>query len=235
VFRRLWVLLVAAALVAAATTTAHAAQLTLTSETLFATKSSANALPAQLVYDTFATIGTATLNTRPAPINGQPWAVIRRTLQGATQQVQCFNCSASLGFAVIDADLPQVTATVQLRRIGALTPGLAGLVMNANATGTQAIVVLWNNGVVRLYTYGGGNTLTQLAQGNSVGISTLFDTPLVVTYSAGTYSVSFNGSLVLTWTLTVAQQTTYGSNTYFGVAFRNDADRIRLDNFEVKQ
>jgi hypothetical protein len=234
VLRRRWVLLAVAALVAAAVTTAHAAQLTLSNATLLAMKAPANALPAQLVYDTFTSVGAVTLNARPAPVNGQPWAVVLRTLRVNVTRAQCTNCSASFGLAVVDADLAQVTATVQLRDNNTGTPGSAGLVLNANAAGTQAIVVLWNNSVVRLYTYTGG-TLTQLTSAASAGISTTVDRPLVVTYSAGTYSVSFNGAPPFTWTLTAPQQLTYGSNTYFGIGFRNANDGIRLDNFEVKQ
>jgi len=106
--------------------------------------------------------------------------------------------------------------------------------LNSNATGTQAIVALWDNGIVRLYTYSGG-TLAQLAQANATGISTTADTPLVVSYSAGTYSVGFNGISLFSHTLSAGQQTTFGASTYFGVAFNKDNDRIRLDNFEVKK
>jgi hypothetical protein len=237
VLRRRWVLLAAVALVAAAATTAHAANLALTGKTLFAMKSSADAVPAQLVYDTFTNTSSGTLNARLAN-TGQPWQVVLRTLRVTLTQARCSDCSGSFGSAVIDADLAQVTATVQLRKLGTGTPGGAGLVLNANPTGTQAIVVLWDNGVVRLYRYTGG-TLNQRASATAAAISTTVDTPLVVTHAAGSYSVSFNNVSLFSYTLTPGDLTalgpTFSANTYFGVGFRNDPDRIRLDNFEVKK
>jgi hypothetical protein len=229
--------LAAAALLAAAVTPAYAAKITLTSKTLFAMKASANALPAQLVYDTFTSAGAVTLNGRAADTTGQPWNVVFGTLQVTGGQLRCTNCSGgSYGAALIDGDMAQVTATVNLRQIGTTgaTPGAAGLVMNADAAGTQAIVVWWDASVVTLFRYVGGN-LTQLAQANAAGISTTVDTPLVVTYTAGTYSVSFKAASLFSYTLSAADQTTFNADTYFGVAFNDDPDRIRLDNFEVKQ
>lgn len=233
--RRRWVLLAATALVAVAATTAHAAMLPLTSRTLFGVKASADAMPALLVTDPFTNPTAVNLDNRPAS-TGQPWDVVLGTLQVTGTQLRCTNCAGgNYGAALIDGDLSQVTATVDLRRIGTGgAPGAAGLVMNANSTGTQAIVVWWDTSVVRLFRYVGGG-LTQLAQANSAGISTTVDTPLVVTYGAGTYSVSFSGVPLITNTLSAADQTTFGSNTYFGVVFNDDADLIRLDDFEVRR
>jgi hypothetical protein len=233
--RRRWVLLAATALVAVAATTAHAAILPLTSRTLYGLKSSADAMPALLVTDPFTNPTAVNLDNRPAS-TGQLWDVALGTLQVTGTQLRCTNCAGgNYGAAFVDADLPQVTATVSLRRNGTTgTPGAAGLVMNANVTGTQAIVVWWDTSVVTLFRYVGGG-LTQLAQANSAGISSTADRPLVVTYSAGTYSVSFNGVPLFTNTLSAADQTTFGANTYFGVVFNDDPDLIRLDNCEVKR
>ena len=232
--RRRWVLLAAVALVAAAATTAHAATLTLTSKTLFAMTSPVSIPQVQLVSDTFTSGSPVTLEGRAAT-TGQTWDVINRTLQVTGTQVQCTDCNGgNLGYAVINAGFSQVTATVDIQKNGTGTSGAAGLVLNANATGAQSIDVLWDNGVVRLYRYT-GDTLTQLAQANAAAISTTVGMPLVVTYAAGTYSVSFNGVALFNYTLTVADQTTFGSNTYFGVAFNADNDRTRLDNFGVQQ
>lgn len=232
--RRRWVLLAAVALVAAAATTAHAATLTLTSKTLFAMTSPVNIPQVQLVYDPFTSAGVVTLDGR-ASSTGQTWDVVNRTLQVTGTQLQCSDCNGgNLGFAVIDAGFAQVTASVDIQKNGTGTSGAAGLVLNANATGSQSIDVLWDNGVVKLYKYGGGS-LTQLAQASAAAISTTVGMPLVVTYSAGTYSVSFNGVALFSYTLTVADQTTFGANTYFGVAFNADNDRTRLDNFGVQQ
>jgi hypothetical protein len=234
VLRRRWVLLAAVALVAAAATTAHAATLTMTSKTLFAMTSPANIPQVHVVYDPFTSAGVVTLDGR-ASSTGQTWDVVNRTLQVTGTQLQCSDCNGgNLGFAVIDAGFPQVTATVEVQKNGTGTSGAAGLVLNANATGSQSIDVLWDNGVVKLYRYSGGS-LTQLAQASAAAISTTVGTPLVVTYSAGTYSVSFNGVALFNYTLTVADQTTFGANTYFGVAFNADNDRTRLDNFGVQQ
>jgi hypothetical protein len=234
VLRRRWVLLAAVALVAAAATTAHAATLTLTSKTLFAMTSPVNIPLVQLVYDTFTSASAVTLDGRAAS-TGQTWDVVNRSLQVTGTQVQCTDCNGgNLGFAVIDAGFSQVTASVDVQKNGTGTSGAAGLVLNATATGSQSIDVLWDNGFVRLYRYSGG-TLTQLAQASAAAISTTVGMPLVVTYAADTYSVSFNGVSLFNYTLTVADQSTFGANTYFGVAFNADNDRTRLDNFGVQQ
>jgi hypothetical protein len=233
VLRRSVVLLAAAALVATAATTAHAAAITLKPKTLFAMSASADAVPAQLVYDTFtgAAVG---LGTHKA-VMGQPWTVVSGTLQMTGGQVRCTSCGAAYGAAVIDGDMAQVTATVDLRLTAtAGVPGQAGLVMNANATGTQEIAVSWDNGVVRLLKSSGG-VVTQLAQANSAGLSTAADTALVATYNAGTYTVSFAGVGLITYPLSAPDLAMFGTNTYFGIGFSNDPDRIRLDNFEVKR
>jgi hypothetical protein len=234
VFRRRWVLLAAVALVAAAATTAHAAIVTSTSQTLFAMTSPVTISQVQLVSDPFTSAGVVTLDGRAAS-TGQLWTVVNRTLQVTGTQLQCSDCNGgNLGFALIDAGFAQVTATVEIQKNGTGTSGAAGLVLNANATGSQSIDVLWDNGVVKLYRYSGGS-LTQLAQASAAAISTTVGMPLVVTYSAGTYSVSFNGVALFSYTLTGADQTTFGANTYFGVAFNADNDRTRLDNFAVQQ
>jgi hypothetical protein len=191
-----------------------------------------DALPTQLVSDAFAG-GTATLDGRVST-TGQPWDTVLGTLQVTGGQARCTTCSAgNYGAALIDADLAQVTASVDLRLTGgAGTPGTAGVVMNANQAGTQGIVVWWDANVVRLFRYSGGG-LTQLAQGAAAGLSTGADRTLVVTYTAGTYAVSFNGASVFNVTLSAGDQATFGSNTYFGIVFQNDPDRIRLDDFQV--
>ena len=115
----------------------------------------ADAVPAQLVWDTFtgATVG---LGAHKAS-KGQPWNVIMGTLQMTGGRVRCTSCSAANGAAVIDGDMAQVTATVNLALTAtAGTPGKAGLWMNADAFGTQAIVVWWDSGIVRLFRYTGG-------------------------------------------------------------------------------
>jgi hypothetical protein len=234
VLRRRWVLLAAVALVAAAATTAHAATLTLSSKTLFAMTSPVSIPQVQLVYDTFTSGTAVTLDGRAAS-TGQTWDVVSRSLQVTGTQVQCTDCNGgNLGFAVINAGFAQVTASVDIQKNGTGTSGAAGLVLNATATGSQSIDVLWDNGVVRLYRYTGG-TLTQLAQADAAALSTTVGLPLVVTYGAGTYSVSFDGVALFNYTLTVPDQTTFGTNTYFGVAFNADNDRTRLDNFGVQQ
>jgi hypothetical protein len=206
----------------------------MTSRTLFAMTSPVNIPLVQLVYDSFTSTSAVTLEGRAA-ITGQTWDVVNRSLQVTGTQLQCTDCNGgNLGFAVIDAGFPQVTASVDLLKNGTGTSGAAGLVLNANATGSQSIDVLWDNGVVRLYRYSGAS-LTQLTQASAAAISTTAGTPLVVRYSAGTYSVSFNSVALFNYTLSAADQTTFGANTSFGVAFNADNDRTRLDNFEVKQ
>jgi hypothetical protein len=226
--------LAAVALLAAAATTAHAATLPLTSKTLFAMTSPVNIPQVQLVYDPFTSGSPVTLDGRVAS-TGQTWDVVNRTLQVTGTQLQCTDCNGgNLGFAVVDAGFSQVTALVDVQKNGTGTSGAAGLVLNANATGAQSIDVLWDNGVVRLYRYSGG-ILTQLAQASAAALSTTVGMPLVVTFVAGTYSVSFDGAALFNYTLTAADQTTFGANTYFGVAFNADNDRTRLDNFGVQQ
>jgi hypothetical protein len=188
----------------------------------------------QLVYDPFTSGSPVTLDGRVAS-TGQTWDVVNRTLQVTGTQLQCTDCNGgNLGFAVVDAGFSQVTALVDVQKNGTGTSGAAGLVLNANATGAQSIDVLWDNGVVRLYRYSGG-ILTQLAQASAAALSTTVGMPLVVTFVAGTYSVSFDGAALFNYTLTAADQTTFGANTYFGVAFNADNDRTRLDNFGVQQ
>ena len=231
--RRL-VLLAAVALVAAAATTAHAAKITLSSKTLFAMKSSADAMPAQLAFDSFTSASAVTLDGRLAD-TGQAWDVTLGTLQVTGGRLRCTTCSGgNYGAAMLDADMAQVTASVDLRQMSAGTTGNAGLVMNANATGTQGIVIWWGAGVIRIFRYTGGG-LAQLAQANTGNLSTTADVPLVATYSAGKYTVSFNGTVTLVYTLSAADQTTFGANTQFGVVINDDPDRIRLDDFEVKR
>ena len=223
----------AVALVATAASTAHAAAITLKPKSLFAMSAPADAVPAQLVNDTF-TGAVVALNAH-TPVTGQPWNVLAGTLQVTTGRVRCSSCAASSGAAIVDGDLAQVTATVGLRLTAtAGTPGQAGLVMNANVSGTQEIVATWNNGIVRLLKSSSG-VVTQLAQANSAGLSTTADTALTVTFNAGTYDVSFAGVSLITYALTAPDLATFATNTYFGVAFGNDPDRIRLDNFLVKR
>ena len=57
----------------------------------------------------------------------------------------------------------------------------------------------------------------------------------MVTYAAGTYTVTFGGAALITYPLSAADQATFGANTYFGVVFNTDPGSVRLDNFEVKR
>jgi hypothetical protein len=58
---------------------------------------------------------------------------------------------------------------------------------------------------------------------------------LVAVFDGTTYTVSFNGAPVMTYPLPAADQSSLGSNTYFGVVIINDANVVRLDDFGVKR
>ena len=101
------------------------------------------------------------------------------------------------------------------------TPGTAGLIMNANVGGTLAVVVWWDANTVRLFRYSGrhshparpGRTLRRAQHDGRHGAA-------VATYAAGTYKVSFGGTNLINYTLSAVDQTTFGTNTYFGVVFQ---------------
>lgn len=223
--------MVAAALVAAAASTAHAAKLSpLTTRTLYALKSSADAMPNLLVSDAFTGTTGTTVNAR-ASDTGQPWSVAYGALQIDTNRVRCSTCSSgNYAAALVDADLAQVTATVKVR--SATNSGAAGLVLNANQLGTQAFAAWYDAGTVQLLRYVNG-TATFVAGGTVTTPANNTDVPLAVTFSAGKYTVSFNNAQVLTYTLSAADQTAFGANTYFGVVIYDDPNVVRLDDFQV--
>lgn len=234
--RRLWVLLAAVALLATAATatTAYAAKITLTSKTLLGIKASANALPQQLVYDSFTNATRVTMNTRPAN-TGQSWRLLQGTMQlSGAGYLQCTTGCATnnYGAAIINAEMAKVTATVDVR--SATGSGPAGLIMNANSIATQAYAVWYDVGQVTLLRYDAGTVTYAPVQTVSVPANNT-DVPLSVVFNGTTYAVSFNSINVMTYTLPAADQAIFGSNTYFGVVIYNDANVVRLDDFEVKQ
>jgi hypothetical protein len=233
--RRLWVLLAAVVLLATAATatTAYAAKITLTSKSLLGIKASANTLPAQLVYDSFTNAGTPVINTRNAN-TGQPWNLLIGTLRlNGAGYLQCTTCTGgNYSAAIIDSDLAKATATVDVR--SGTGSGPAGLILNANANGTQAYAVWYVSGAVTLLRYDSGTVTYAPVQTVAVPPNNT-DVPLSATFNGTTYTVSFNSLVVMTYTLPTADQTIFGSNTYFGVLIYNDNNIVRLDDFEVKQ
>lgn len=232
-FRRCWVLLAAVALVATAATTAYAATAPLTSKSLLGIKSSANALPAQLVYDSFTSTPAVNLSSHIAN-TGQPWNVLQGSLQLSANYLQCTTgCAAgNYGAAIIDADMAKVTATVKVR--SATGSGAAGIILNANQSATQAYAVWYSSGSVTLLRYDSGNVTYAPVQTVSVPPNNT-DVPLSAKFNGTTYVVSFNGLVVMTYTLPTADQAIFGANTYFGVVIYNDPNIVKLDDFEVKQ
>jgi hypothetical protein len=235
VHRRLWVLLAAVVLVATAATatTAYAAKITLTSKTLLAIKSSASALPAQLVFDSFTSTPAVNLSGHNAN-TGQPWTVLQGSLQLSANYLQCTTgcAAANYGAALIDADKAQVTATVNVR--SATGSGSAGLILNANQIATQAYAVWYSSGAVTLLRYDAGSVTYAPVQTVSVPANNT-DVPLSATFNGTTYVVSFNGLVVMTYAMPTADQAIFGANTYFGVVIYNDPNIVKLDDFEVKQ
>src|SRR3954469_21050119 len=120
---------VAAAVLAAAATTAHAARVPLTSKTLFASKSTADALPQTLVQDSFTATNATSLASLSAT-TGQSWSVVAGTLSIDNNRLRCSTCASAYGAALVDGDLPIVTATVNLRLAASGTAGSAGIVVN---------------------------------------------------------------------------------------------------------
>jgi hypothetical protein len=228
--RRSWVLMAATALVAMAATTAHAAAVPLTSRTLFATKSVADALPAQLVYDSFTSASPVALNSRNAD-TGQPWTMLQGALQVNGGYLRCTTCGGgNYSAAVADADLARVTASVEVR--SAFGSGAGGLVLNATATGSQAYALWYDAGVVTLLRFVAG-TATFVATANVATPPNNVDVPLSATFNGTSYTVSFNGTQVLTYTMPVADRATFGVSTYFGLVVYDDANIVRLDDFRV--
>jgi hypothetical protein len=232
-FRRCWVLLAAVALVATAATTAYAATAPLTSKSLLGFKSSANALPAQLVFDTFTSTPAINLSSHIAN-TGQPWNVLQGSLQLSANYLQCTTgcATANYGAALVDADMSKVTATVKVR--STTGSGSAGLILNANQIATQAYAVWYNAGAVTLLRYDAGSVTYAPVQTVSVPANNT-DVPLSATFNGTTYVVSFNGLVVMTYAMPTADQAIFGANTYFGVVIYNDANSVKLDDFEVKQ
>jgi hypothetical protein len=236
VLRRWWVLLAAVVLLATAATAtnAYAAKITLTSKTLLGMKSSANALPAQLVYDSFTGTTMVNINTRAAD-TGQSWRLLQATMQlSGGGYLQCTTGCATnnYGAAIINAEMSKVTATVDVR--SATGSGPAGLIMNANSIATQAYAVWYDAGQVTLLRYDSGTVTYAPVQTVSVPPNNT-DVPLSVVFNGTTYAVSFNSVNVMNYTLPTADQAIFGSNTYFGVVIYNDANVVRLDDFVVKQ
>jgi hypothetical protein len=220
-----------AALVAAAATTAHAAKLPVSSRTLFAMNSSADAMPGQLGYDAFTSATPVVLNGHLAN-TGQPWTLMTGTLQVSGGLLQCTTCAGSYSAAIIDADLASVTATVNVR--SAAGSGAGGLILNANATGSQSYGVSYGSGTVTLARFNAG-TMTVAATRSVAVPPNNVNVPLVAVFDGTTYTVSFNGAPVMTYPLPAADQSSLGSNTYFGVVIINDANVVRLDDFGVKR
>jgi hypothetical protein len=233
VLRRLWFLLAAVVLLATAATatTAYAAKITLTSKSLFAMKSPAAAMPFQLVSDAFPVNGTL---VGKSALEGQPWSVVQGTLLVTNGRLQCTTCSnGNYGAALVDADMAQVTATLTIRSNSVAGSGAGGIVMNANAIGTQAFAVWYDAGQVQLLRYVNG-VATFVAAVNVTVPTNNIDVPLKVTYNAGTYTITFNGAS-LSYTLNAADQVTFGANTYFGIVIYDDPNVLGLDNLLVTQ
>lgn len=219
---------------AATATNAYAAKITLTSKTLLGIKSAANALPAQLVYDSFTGTTKVNINTRAAD-TGQSWRLLQATMQlSGGGYLQCTTGCATnnYGAAIINAEMAKVTATVDVR--SATGSGPAGLIMNANSIATQAYAVWYDAGQVTLLRYDSGTVTYAPVQTVSVPPNNT-DVPLSVVFNGTTYAVSFNSINVMNYTLPTADQAIFGSNTYFGVVIYNDANVVRLDDFVVKQ
>jgi hypothetical protein len=226
---RSWVLLAAAALVAAAATTAHAATLPLTAKKLYASARAADTLPNRLAYDQFTTATDVTLDNRLAD-TGQRWDVVRGTMRVSSGKARCTSCAGDWTAALIDADLVQVSASVQIRVTGSSGP--VGLVLNAAENASSAYAVWYDNGGVQLLRYVNGNVWFPVQQAVSpVPLNT--DVPLTARYGNGTYTVSLNGATVFTYTLSASDQAAIANNTYFGVVVFNENAASRLDEFEV--
>jgi hypothetical protein len=210
---------------------AHAARVPLTSKTLFASKSTADALPSTLVQDAF-TASNGTLLASRSATTGQPWNVVSATLSIDSNRLRCSTCSSSYGAALVDGDLPVVNASVNLRLANSGTAGAAGIVLNATSTGSSAFVAWWDAGTVRLQKYSGG-TFSTVASAAGGALSRTSDAALSVTATGTRYTVTFKGSTVITYTLSAADIATFGANTYFGVAFEGDPDVLRIDDFTV--
>jgi hypothetical protein len=233
VLRRLWVLLAAVVLLATAATatTAYAAKITLTSKSLYAMKASASPMPFQLVSDAFPVNGTL---VGKSAFNGQPWSVVQGTLMVTNGRLQCTTCAnGNYGAALVHADLAQVTASLTIRSNTGTGNMAGGIVMNANAAGTQAFAVWYDAGQVQLLRYVNG-VATFVAAQNVAPPTNNLDVPLKVTYNAGTYTITFNGA-TLSYTLTAADQVTFGANTYFGIVIYDDPNVVGLDSFLVTQ
>ena len=235
--RRLWVLLAAVVLVATAATatTAYAAKITLTSKTLLGIKSSANALPQQLVYDPFTSTATAVnLGTPHLASTGQRWTVLQGALQMRNGYLQCTTgCAATnYGAAIIDADLARVTATVDVR--SATGSGAAGLILNANQAATQAYAVWYDSGFVTLLRYDSGNVTYAPVMTVAVPPNNT-DVPLSAVFNGTRYAVSFNSIIVMNYTLPALDVPIFAGNTYFGVVIYDDPNIVKMDDFEVKQ
>ncbi len=236
-FRRRWVLLAVVVLLATAATatTAYAAKLTLTSKTLLGIKSSANALPAQLVYDSFTGATRVNLSAPHVANTGQTWRVLQGTMQlSGAGYLQCTTGCANnnYGAAIINAEKARATATVDVR--SATGSGPAGLILNANNSATQAYAVWYDAGQVTLLRYDSGNVTYAPVQSVAVPPNNT-DVPLSAVFNGTTYAVYFNGINVMNYTLPTADKALFGSNTYFGVVIYDDNNIVRLDDFEVKQ
>lgn len=218
----------AAALVAAAATVAHAAGLPLVSEQMYASARAANALPAQLANDDFNS-GSTSLSGRVA-LTGQPWGVVQGAFGITSGQLRCTTCN-SYGVGLVDTDLAQVTASVDVR---VTNGGASGLMMNADQNGAAGFAVWYDGGAVSVLRYTAGTT-TLLAQATVAKPANNTLVPLVVTYQAGVYTVSFNGAVVLTYTLGSADRSVADAGTYFGVVMKDPVGSSRLDNFQVRQ
>jgi hypothetical protein len=236
VLRRRWVLLAAVVLLATAATatTAYAAKITLTSKTLLGIKSSANALPAQLVYDSFTGGTRVGVSTRPAD-TGQSWRLLQGTMEltgGGYLQCTTGCATNNYGAMIINAEKARVTATVDVR--SATGSGPAGLILNANSIATQAYAVWYDAGQVTLLRYDSGSVTYAPIQTVAVPPNNT-DVPLSAVFNGTSYAVYFNGINVMNYTLPTADQAIFGSNTYFGIVIYNDNNIVRLDDFEVKQ
>lgn len=222
------VLVAVAALVAATATTAHAVSLSLSSATLYAMSGVADAMPAQLAYDDFNTGSTLAGRTALA---GQPWNVVQGTFGINGGQLRCTSCN-SYGVALVDADLAEVTASVDVRATNGA--GTSGLMVNADETGSTGFAVWYDSGTVQVLRYSAGAT-TPLAQTVvPKPVNNTFAT-LIITYGVDVYTVSFNGATVLTHTLGPTDKAVADAGTYFGVIMYNPSGNARLDTFEVRR
>lgn len=116
-----------------------------------------------------------------------------------------------------------------------VTGGTSNAGLLANDNGTNALFVLYtkaSGGTLTLYKYAGSS----ISLGSVTGVGSAASSTLKVDSTTTTIKVSWNGTQVLSYTLTPAEAVTYHSagNNGFGVIANGDS-ATRFDNFHVDQ